>query len=85
MAEDLLTNQTAFFVTLLGNEVRRRKEGIRGKAGRPRKEDSGTEDSDPFDYSDDLPKNIPYFGGPDIGPREYADKVEFRKGFQPKG
>jgi hypothetical protein len=75
MDEDLQSNQTAFFVGLLGQEVRRRKEAVRTKVGRPKKESD--DEKDPFDYSDDLPKNIPYFNEM-IGPRQYADKEEFR-------
>ncbi len=81
MKEDLITNHTSYIASLIGNEVKRRKEALnKPKAGRPKKEE---DDIDPFDYSDDLPKNIPYFGET-IGPREYAEKEEMRSHFQPK-
>ena len=80
MAQDLATNRTAFFASLIGAEAQRRKEaGSKRKPGRPRND----EEADPFDYSDDLPKNIPHFGEM-IGPREYADKEEARSSFLPK-
>ncbi len=81
MTDDNQTNLSSYFVYLMTQEVKKRTEALnKPKAGRPKKEE---DDIDPFDYSDDLPKNIPYFGET-IGPREYAEKEEMRSHFQPK-
>ncbi len=75
MGEDAANNRSAYLAALIAGE-RKRREAEREKrsAGRPRNSEKGgiDEDVEKVDYTDDIPKNIPYFGKM-IGKREYAD------------
>lgn len=81
MKDDLQTNRSTYVVYLMSQELKNR---TKGKPGRPKKEqdDADEEEAEP-DYTNDLPKNVSYFGEM-IGPREAADKEEMRSHFMPK-
>ncbi len=80
MKDRLLSNRTAFFITLLGEEVARHRAMKNRKGpGRPKKDtETSSEDDVDEDYTDDLPKNVLWMGSM-IGPREHADILERHK------
>lgn len=89
MKEDLQTEVSDFYNFCLVQEYKKRKvEKEKRPQGRPKgsTKDSMEDDSeeDPFDYTDDLPKNIPYYGQM-IGKREYDDKLALQASFKPQG
>ncbi len=86
MKEDMVdsADRSAFIALLIGAEVKRRAEARDKRGvGRPRKsEEGGGIDSEPeVDYTDDIPKNIPFFGRM-IGKREYADIQALQHAFK---
>lgn len=88
MLEDAQTDVSNFFGSVLVNEYKRRQEEKNKRpVGRPRgkveEPDGGANDEETDEYITDLPKSIYYFGTY-VGPKEYADKLEFQKSFKPK-
>jgi hypothetical protein len=67
MAQDMQHNKTGFITTLIAQEFRRRKLD-KNAAGIL----DGDSDDAPKDYTNDLPKNRPYFGRM-VGQQEYED------------
>ncbi len=82
MSADMVekSDRSTYMALLVGAEFRRR-EGKRA-VGRPRNSDKGEiDDVEAIDYTEDIPKNIPYFGRM-IGKREYADIQELSNAFK---
>lgn len=84
MEQDFSENRSAYLSQLVAQEY---KERNKSKGGRPSKKDIVDDESEPEeveeDYTDDTPKNIPYFGEM-IGAREYAARMALQEQFKPK-
>ena len=79
MKDDLSTNLTAFVGYLIAQEMKNRTPKPIGRP-KTKKDDDEEENEQDDDYTNDLPKSIPYFGQM-IGPRESADKRALQDAF----
>jgi hypothetical protein len=79
MHEDMQTDISSFMGGLIVKEWKEReREKNKKPIGRPRKENEQDYDVYVDDYSDDIPKNINWFGT-QIGEREYQDNLNLQK------